>query len=78
MFSHVWNHFSAVTVTAADSERMDLLQKEHERVWKRLKGSKGINDIQATIDLLQKARNTIAAGMLRIPAIELSELICIC
>ncbi|KAL1970601.1 hypothetical protein VTN77DRAFT_4245 [Rasamsonia byssochlamydoides] len=40
---------------------MDLVQKEHERLWKRLKSSKQINDIQATIDLLQEARNTIAA-----------------
>jgi hypothetical protein len=57
---------------------MDLLQKEHERVWKRVKGSKGINDIQATIDLLQKARNTIAAGMLQIARVKLSEIICNC
>jgi hypothetical protein len=41
---------------------MDLLQKEHERVWKRLKTGKTINDVQSTIDLLQEARNTIAAG----------------
>lgn len=41
---------------------MDLLQKEHERVWKRLKTGKTINDVQSTIDLLQEARNIIAAG----------------
>ncbi|QKX53409.1 uncharacterized protein TRUGW13939_00488 [Talaromyces rugulosus] len=40
---------------------MDLLQKEHERVWKRLKTGKTISDVQSTIDLLQEARNTIAA-----------------
>ncbi|KUL86261.1 hypothetical protein ZTR_08363 [Talaromyces verruculosus] len=40
---------------------MDLLQKEHERVWKRMKAAKSINDVQATIDLLQKARDSIAA-----------------
>lgn len=41
---------------------MDLLQKEHERLWKRTRGSKSINDVQATIDLLQEARNTVATG----------------
>lgn len=41
---------------------MDLVQKEHERLWKRLKSAKGISDVQATIDLLQEARDTIAAG----------------
>ncbi len=41
---------------------MDLLQKEHERAWKRMKAAKSINDVQATIDLLQKARDSIAAG----------------
>ncbi|OKL59402.1 hypothetical protein UA08_05339 [Talaromyces atroroseus] len=40
---------------------MDLLQKEHERVWKRMKAAKSINDVQATIDLLQEARGAIAA-----------------
>ncbi|EEA21620.1 hypothetical protein TMatcc_008955 [Talaromyces marneffei ATCC 18224] len=40
---------------------MDLLQKEHERAWKRMKAAKSINDVQATIDLLQKARDSIAA-----------------
>jgi len=41
---------------------MDQLQKEHERLWKRLKSSKIIKDVQATIDMLQEARDTIAAG----------------
>ncbi|KAL1881647.1 hypothetical protein Plec18167_003245 [Paecilomyces lecythidis] len=40
---------------------MDQLQKEHERLWKRLKSSKNIKDVQATIDMLQEARDTIAA-----------------
>ncbi|KAL2007834.1 hypothetical protein VTN00DRAFT_7816 [Thermoascus crustaceus] len=40
---------------------MELVQKEHERLWKRLKSSKIIKDVQATIDLLQEARNTVAA-----------------
>jgi E3 ubiquitin-protein transferase RMND5 len=43
---------------------MDLLQKEHDRLWKRTKSSKSLDDVQATIDLLQEARNTIAAGRL--------------
>jgi E3 ubiquitin-protein transferase RMND5 len=42
---------------------MDLIHKEHDRLWKRTKSSKSIDDVQATIDLLQEARNTIAAGM---------------
>jgi E3 ubiquitin-protein transferase RMND5 len=42
---------------------MDLVQKEHERLWKRLRNSKSISDVQATIDLLQQARDTIATGM---------------
>ena len=41
---------------------MDLVQKEHERLWKRVKSSKTINDVQKTIDLLQAARDTIAVG----------------
>jgi len=39
---------------------MDLLQKEHQRLWKRVQSSKSINDVQATIDLLKEARNNIA------------------
>jgi hypothetical protein len=46
---------------------MDLLQKEHDRLWKRTKSSKSIDDVQATIDLLQEARNTIAAGEISMP-----------
>ncbi|CEJ54089.1 Putative Regulator of gluconeogenesis Rmd5 [Penicillium brasilianum] len=39
---------------------MDLVQKEHDRLLKRLRTSQGINNVQATIDLLQSARDTIA------------------
>jgi hypothetical protein len=39
---------------------MDLLLKEHQRLWKRAQSSKSIDDVQATIDLLKEARNTIA------------------
>lgn len=49
--------------TTVHGETMDLLQKEHERAWKRIKAAKSINDVQATIDLLQQARDSIAAGM---------------
>ncbi|KAK2832027.1 hypothetical protein FQN49_006929 [Arthroderma sp. PD_2] len=38
---------------------MDQVQKEHQRLWKRAQSSKCINDVQATIDLLQEARRTI-------------------
>lgn len=40
---------------------MDLVHKEHERIWKRLKSNKTLKDVQATIDLLQEARDTVAA-----------------
>ncbi|RMJ22645.1 Sporulation protein RMD5 [Aspergillus sp. HF37] len=40
---------------------MDLVQKEHERLSKRLKASQNIKNVQSTIDLLQSARDTIAA-----------------
>jgi hypothetical protein len=43
---------------------MDLVQKEHDRLLKRLRSSQGINNVQATIDMLQSARDTIAAGQL--------------
>ena len=43
-----------------DDGTMDLLQKEHQRLWKRAQSSKSINDVQATIDLLKEARNNIA------------------
>lgn len=42
---------------------MDLVQKEHERLSKRLKANQGIKNVQSTIDLLQSARDAIAAGM---------------
>lgn len=38
---------------------MDLLSKEHQRLWKRAQSPKSINDVQATIDLLKQARNNI-------------------
>lgn len=41
---------------------MDTVQKEHERLLKKLKGSEGIQNVQSTIDLLQSARDTIASG----------------
>ncbi|EAW08284.1 ubiquitin-protein ligase RMD5 [Aspergillus clavatus NRRL 1] len=40
---------------------MDLVRKEHERLAKRLKASQGTKNVQATIDLLQSARDAIAA-----------------
>ncbi|KAL1971845.1 hypothetical protein VTN31DRAFT_1933 [Thermomyces dupontii] len=40
---------------------MDVLQKEHERLSKRLSSSRTVDEIQKTINLLQEARNTIAA-----------------
>jgi hypothetical protein len=46
---------------------MDLVQKEHERLWKRVKSSKTINDVQKTIDLLQAARDTIAVDPTKAP-----------
>lgn len=39
---------------------MDLVQKEHDRLQKRLKASQGIKNVQSTIDLLQQARDAIA------------------
>ncbi|KAK2786891.1 hypothetical protein FQN52_007635 [Onygenales sp. PD_12] len=39
---------------------MDLLQREHQRLWKRAQTGKSIKDVQATIDLLQEARDHIA------------------
>lgn len=41
---------------------MDLVQKEHDRLQKRLKASQGIKNVQSTIDLLQQARDAIAQG----------------
>lgn len=41
---------------------MELLQKEHQRLFKRAQSSKSINDVQATIDLLKEARDAIERG----------------
>ncbi len=41
---------------------MDLVQKEHERLSKRLKSSQSIQNVQDAIDLLQSARDKIASG----------------
>ncbi|WEW58304.1 hypothetical protein PRK78_003772 [Emydomyces testavorans] len=38
---------------------MELLQKEHQRLFKRAQSSKSIHDVQATIDLLKEARDNI-------------------
>lgn len=40
---------------------MDLVQKEHERLQKRLKASQGLKSVQSTIDQLQAARDAIAS-----------------
>jgi len=42
---------------------MDAVQKEHDRLLKKLKGSQSIQNVQSTIDLLQSARDTIASGL---------------
>ncbi|EAU35544.1 conserved hypothetical protein [Aspergillus terreus NIH2624] len=44
---------------------MELVQKEHERLSKRLKASQSIKNVQSTIDLLQSARDTIASDPTR-------------
>jgi hypothetical protein len=41
---------------------MELVQKEHERLSKKIKASQGIKNVQAMIDLLQSARDAIASG----------------
>jgi hypothetical protein len=41
---------------------MEAVQREHDRIVKRTKGSQGIKNVQSTIDLLQSARDAIAAG----------------
>lgn len=46
---------------------MDLLQKEHQKLWKRAQSAKGINDVQNTIDLLQEARDNIANSKISLP-----------
>lgn len=48
--------------TSAAYDTMDLVQKEHDRLLKKLKASQGIKNVQSTIDLLQSARDAIAAG----------------
>lgn len=40
---------------------MDHVKKEHERLWKKLTTSQSIKNVQSTIDLLQSARDSIAA-----------------
>ncbi|KAI9374839.1 hypothetical protein BJX61DRAFT_496621 [Aspergillus egyptiacus] len=40
---------------------MELVQKEHERLSKRLKSSQSIRSVQEAIDLLQSTRDKIAA-----------------
>ncbi|GAB1192071.1 hypothetical protein APSETT444_001255 [Aspergillus pseudonomiae] len=40
---------------------MDLVQKEHERLGKKIKAAQGIKNVQTTIDLLQSARDAIAS-----------------
>ncbi|KAJ6080329.1 hypothetical protein N7467_010082 [Penicillium canescens] len=40
---------------------MEVVQKEHDRLLKRVKASQGIKNVQSTIDLLQSARDAIAA-----------------
>lgn len=42
---------------------MDAVQKEHERLLKKLKTSQSTQNVQSTIDLLQSARDAIAAGL---------------
>ena len=41
---------------------MELVQKEHDRLSKKIKAGQGIKNVQSTIDLLQSARDAIAAG----------------
>ncbi|KAJ5656930.1 hypothetical protein N7507_008880 [Penicillium longicatenatum] len=40
---------------------MELVQKEHDRLLKRLKASHGLKSVDSTIELLQSARDTIAS-----------------
>ncbi|KAJ5326569.1 uncharacterized protein N7506_009671 [Penicillium brevicompactum] len=40
---------------------MEAVQKEHDRILKKTKASQGIKNVQSTIDLLQSAREAIAA-----------------
>jgi hypothetical protein len=43
---------------------MEVLQKEHQRLWKRAQSSKTIEDVQSIINLLKEARDKIANGLL--------------
>ncbi len=45
---------------------MEVLQKEHERLLRNGNLEKSIDDVQKTIDLLTKARDSIAASMFSI------------
>lgn len=49
---------------------MEAVQKEHERLSKRLKASQSIKNVQSTIDILQEARNSIAAGQYNAPVLR--------
>lgn len=46
---------------------MDVVKKEHDRLFKRQKAAQGIQNVQSTIDLLQSARDVIAAGSYNYP-----------
>ncbi|KAB8233699.1 hypothetical protein ETB97_006508 [Aspergillus alliaceus] len=46
---------------------MDLVQKEHDRLSKKIKAAQGIKTVQATIDLLQSARDAIASDPSQAP-----------
>ncbi|KAL3472911.1 CTLH/CRA C-terminal to lish motif domain-containing protein [Aspergillus californicus] len=52
---------------------MDLVQKEHERLSKRLKSSQSIKSVQDAIDLLQSTRDKIASDPTQTP-ISLAKL----
>lgn len=41
---------------------MEAVQREHDRIVKKTKASQGIKNVQSTIELLQSAREAIAAG----------------
>lgn len=54
---------------------MELVQKEHERLSKKIKAAQSIKNVQTTIDLLQSARDAIASGWfaslnLQMPAVS--------
>lgn len=52
---------------------MDLVQKEHDRLLKKLRSSQGITNVQNTIDILQSARDAIAAGESRLGSLKLTR-----